>query len=357
MPALSSLATFTDVNLQTCSQGWLTAAERLWLPCGPNRNVVHVLDVDSLPTIVDLGSVAANQPQDEHGFDPVNTIMVTRRNSATRLYQVWDEAAGGDVNLASASYSNGNDSVGSSGGVFVRDNILYETHSLNAVNASGDDGYIVDVTNPAAPVALTGINLSYLPGPPMVANDRLYIPRSATQLDVYNVTTPAAPTFVATVTLTGALLTGETNEWRVADDETFAVNLARGTLSVGRISVVDLTTPNTPALAATINAPSGASTTVGRGLMFLDGSTLYVLTLDTGPGSLTHVIRQYDLSTPASPVLSDTFTLPMANTREPRAVWILDGHPIVLTADATDGFVDVLESILPSGWLVGAVAF
>jgi hypothetical protein len=213
----------------------------------------------------------------------------------------------------------------------------------------------VDISTPTAPVIGAAINLSLTlinPGLIHKAGNYVYVPHiNNDQLTIINVTTPTAPVVIGSVTnattlnaVAGAYTVG--NFCYLTSTEAggrFAVvnvsNPALPTITAsmtgtgfgparsiivsgnyayigrfsGGISVIDVSTPSSPAHVATLAVGIDSVESLA-----ISGNTLFVIGSPTGFGG---TVASVDISTPSAPVLLDSVE---------HTVFFTDGHDIAI---------------------------
>lgn len=268
-------------------------------------------------------------------------------------------------NPASPTYIAGADSSGSSGSgtsatglsqVFISGNYLYVTLaagngtacSNTAGSGLGCELKIFDVSTPNSPTYIAGIDSSGLVGSgtgnnpatgiPFVSNNYLYMPTNASstacsntpgvangcELKIYDVSNPAAPTYVAGIDGTGRIGAGIGNS--VAGSVVFVSGnyayLATTGSSGGcsnssggatgcEVQIYDVSDPTAPVYkggidtSGSINSGSSSTGVIG---MFITGNYLYIVTSgnatacsNTAGSAIGCEFKIFDVSDPLNP--------------------------------------------------------
>lgn len=236
--------------------------------------------------------------------------------------------ATGDPNnpssLGGGDHSMGAAFLAESGAAAVSGNHLYVVGNIGGGTPTGQM-VIMDVSTPAAP-----IQAAILPNRPEFQNVKdmaasagyLYMTYpTADEILIYDVgANPASPSFA------GDLSLANPQHVKVLSNGLLCVtrNEDPGGPALGGFDLYDLSTPNSPSLASSIDAPSGISGLTG---IADTGNVLYL----TAPSD--QALLAYDITNPLSPVLievlDDAVTFP------------LTGHPEFLATSADVAYVPV----------------
>lgn len=209
------------------------------------------------------------------------------------------------------------DKVGTADGseVFVSGNYAY-LGSLT--NSSGAEFFIVNISNPLAPVLTGSLELGADVNGIYVSGNYAYLATSdnSNEFRIINVTVPSVP-----VALSALNLSGNEDAYDITVSGTYAY-LARANAVAQELYVIDVGTPAVPSTTGTLEVGANVNGIV------LSGSSVYLASaVDAGE------FRVVDVSDPAAPTSTGTLNLPTTTDAIELAV---DGsYAYVVTASNT----------------------
>lgn len=302
------------------------------------------------------------------------TSVAVTNNSGGEIILSSGTGASGLQNLG--TYNVGGNASGVS--VFVSGNYAY----VGSVNAStGNNFVIVDVTNPASPTLVSGLNLATNVNGVFVSGNYAYLAtaNNTRELQVINITNKNAPVLASSLDLGGnqdALsifvsgsfafvskqsATGANRELYIVNISNPLVPVLSGSYEMGsnvnsvfvsgnyaylatddnnaELRIINISNPASPVLVGTYNAASGSNGLVVSGM----GNTVYLGTQLNGTGAELYLIN---VTNPASPSLLGSYEYG-ANVN---GVSVSGGY-LFLSGDKTLGQLQVLDinnSALPT---------
>ena len=155
-------------------------------------------------------------------------------------------------------------------------NYLYSASSLNFIE-------IYNVSNPAAPSLVTSITTSYnyRVSEMTVSGNYLYVGGGFNPIDIYDITNPVSPSLISSITSTGAA------DMKVVGNRLYVAN--------GSLTIFDVSNPANPTVLSTTSTYSFIS-------FDIQGNYAYLLGMDA--------FYIYDISNSASPSKVGELSLP-----------------------------------------------
>lgn len=213
--------------------------------------------------------------------------------AATQLTN-WTASIAAVTSWANATLAGSYDASGTNNAskVAVQGNYAY------LVRADGTpDFLIINISNPAAPTLVGSMSLTGIPNNIAVSGNYAYITNNTdtAEMQIINISNPATPTLTSSYNATG---TGDGLGVFIAGTTAYLVRAADTTTGANEFTIVNVATPASPATVG------GYNTTSSMREVYVSGNYAHVAT-----DSDTQELMVLSIATPTAPTLAGSFNL------------------------------------------------
>jgi Tfp pilus assembly protein PilV len=273
-------------------------------------------------SVASSGSVAAN------AVDIFGAHVYLGSTSDTAELNVYRTTEGGWPDPTSIGTANpaGN---GDGTAIYVSGTTVYLG---KPAQAGGDpELFIYDVTTPSTPSLLGTFETSADIDDIVVSGSYAYLASSdnSRELDIINISNPAAPVRTGSLNLTG---TEDANTVAISGS---TIYLGRATAATNEFNVIDVSTPATPTLTGSLNSADAINDLV------VSGSYVYAATSDDAAELMV-----IDVTTPSTPSL--TGSLNLTGTANGLTIDLTDSLVAIGRATSTDNEINVIDVYAPA---------
>jgi hypothetical protein len=315
----------SDGQMHVVDFAGLLAAPTLDASIAASGLVTRCIAVSGNTALVGTGSSPGGGVDVFDVTDPAAPVLLASTPAANAI---WDVAVAGDrayiadgtaglrvldiTNPAAPTFLGSVAVTDDNFGVTLHGNYAYLAVDIDGVRA-------VDITNPAAPVDVGGVNTPGAAHRIAISGNHAYVADFSGHLQVLDITNPAAPTIV------GATSTGLPLDVALSGDHAF-------TIEVSGFEVIDVLNPTSPVSVATMPVAGAMDLAV-------DGSIAYVLT-SAGGGRLWMI----DVSNPATPALFGEIPLPVGRGLAAHGRHVFAGGSYPAKLNVVSVFQDALNT-------------
>jgi Tfp pilus assembly protein PilV len=205
-------------------------------------------------------------------------------------------------------------------------------YAYTVLSAATSNFAVSNISNPAAPTNLSTITLAGTPTNIFVSGNYAYITNASdtAELQVVDISNPALPVLKASVDMVG---TGNGLGVYVSGNYAYVTRAADITANANELTVVNVTTPISPTVAG------GYNSTLTFNEVYVSGTNAYVATSSTAIEMQT-----FSVAVPATPTLTSSYNAPTLTA----ALAITGfGNTILLGTGATLNLVNVTAPATP----------
>jgi len=256
-------------------------------------------------------------------FTPLRTNTITQSTYLT-YYEKAIASSWTNPSLESTADTSGN---GNGVKVYSVGNYIFGITRLATPNF-----HVIDITNPAVPTVVGSLTLTGTPTNIFVLGNYAYVTTDSgsAELHIVNISTPASPSLTSTLNISGTNTV--TNSVYVVGTTAYVVKSAGGG---NEFFVINVANPAAPATQGSVNYAQALND------VYVSGNYAYVATSNTSGELLV-----FNVTTPTAPTLTTTLNLTASGSST--TALAIDGFGSYLFMGRTNGPFDVISIATPT---------